>query len=302
MDPIELLELCARGAREGAPSYINVPRLFSTGDYEALWRHEYKKVRSILDEILCGNFPQDGLELLLKSGALIAIIPEIGEIRNLGDDPVASMHKDVWEHTKLVVAGTPATLELRWSALMHDIGKARTRRVYNKKVTFHGHDVVGANMLDHIDKRVGLFRDDNKLFATVRSLVLNHLRPAAYKKTWADSGVRRLLTDLGGLQNFERLMQLSRADLTTKNTKKRNQCLARGEELVVRIKQIYAADNAPKLPKGTMGHILANSGRRPGAWVNNIRAKLEADMAIGKLPANQTLEYYAKLGLDMLDS
>lgn len=301
MDPIEILELCREGAVKGAPIDLIVPKIFSTGDYEAMWKNDPAKVRRILDELLCGAYPGDGLELLMKSGAIYALLPELESMRNLGDDPAAALHKDVWEHTKKVVSGVPAQIELRWGALFHDVGKSRTRRVYpNGTVTFHNHDIVGAKMVDRIEQRLDLFGDDDSLFITVRLLVLNHLRPASYKKSWSDSGVRRLLTDLGGVRNFERLMALSRADLTTKNVSKRDHALSRGRELEARVKEIYAQDNAPKLPKGTMGIIIERKIVTVGPGLALLRSALEGAMYRGKLPVDKDAEWYATEGVKIL--
>jgi poly(A) polymerase len=298
MDPIELLSLCREGARVGAPRDLIVPRLFSAGEFEDLWRRNPRQVRRILDETVTGDFPGDGLELLLRSGIIGTLFPELAAIKDLGDDPASAMHKDVWEHTKQVVAGVPAQVELRWAALMHDIGKSRTRRVtQNGKVTFHNHDVVGAKMVDKIEERLDLFRDNDSLFITVRMLVLNHLRPAGYKKSWTDSGVRRLLTDLGGMRNFERLMALSRADLTTKNPNKRDRALARGRELEERVKAVYAQDTSPKLPKGTMGIIIERKACPIGPGLNALRANLEHMMQTGELPCDKDAEWYATEGV-----
>lgn len=298
MDPIELLELCARGSEKGAPRDLVVPRIFTVGEFEDLWRRNPAVVRRLFDAILCGNYPADGLELLLKTGCLEALLPEIREMQGLGEDPRSALHKDVWDHTKQVVAGVPAQLELRWGALMHDIGKARTRKFINGRVTFHAHDVIGAQMLDRIEQRLELFGDDDSLFITVRLLVLNHLRPAAYKKSWGDSGVRRLLVDIGGGRNFERLMALSRADLTTKRPDKRARALARACELEVRVKEVYAADNAPKLPKGTMGLIIERKLCPVGPILNAVRAWLEQMMKDGRLPADKDAEFYATVGFE----
>jgi poly(A) polymerase len=298
MDPLELLELCKRGAYEGAPQDIVVPRLFSAGEYEDLWRRESKQVRALLDELLCGPRPDEGLELLLKSGCLEALFPEIREMRGLGEDPVSALHKDVWSHTKQVVANTPADLELRWGALMHDIGKARTRRVIARKVTFHSHDIVGARMVDALDARLGLFRDDTRLSVTVRMLVLNHLRPAQYKKEWADSGVRRLLVDVGGMKNFDKLMALSRADLTTKNPNKRARAQRNGDALEAHVRVVFDADSAPKLPKGTMGLIIEKGLCPVGPRLNVIRGWLEQMMKDGRLPTDKDAEFYATTGFE----
>lgn len=300
MDPLDLLALIRRASDEGLPDDVGVPPVFRAGDFEMTWRRAPRAAREHLDAILVSTHPGTGLELLLRSGALHALLPELSAIKDLGDDPEAALHKDVWDHTKKVVAGVPAQLELRWGALMHDIGKARTRRVGPRgTVTFHNHDVVGAKMVDGIERRLGLFGHDVALFSTVRTLVLNHLRPAAYKNSWGDSGVRRLLADVGGVSGFERLMALSRADLTTKNKARRDRALARGRELEARVLAVHTADNAPRLPKGTMGELMARVGRRPGPWINMIRDRMEADMASGLLPAGRDIAFYVTRGLTM---
>ena len=299
MDPNEVIGLCERAAQEGAPADLIVPSVFTVGEYEATWKRDPAAVRRALDGVLCGPFPADGLELLMKSGALHALFPELVAVKDLGD--AFGMHKDVWAHTKAVVAGVPAQLELRWGALMHDIGKAPTRRIRNGRVTFHGHDVVGAKMLDKLEQRLDLFVNDSTLFTTVRSLVLHHLRPAAYKRTWTDSGVRRLLNDLGSLRNFERLMALSRADLTTKVPAKRMRAMDRANELEDRVKLVYSADNAPKLPKGTMGVIMEKVATKPGPWLNTLRDELETLMQAGILEADRDVDYYVRAGLSLVE-
>jgi poly(A) polymerase len=300
MDPIEVLELCVAWASEGAPDDLVVPRLFSAGEFEAMWRKDPKHVRRLLDELLCSAHADDGLELLMKSGALDALFPELVAIKNLGDDPASSMHKDVWDHSKKVVMGVPAIVELRWGALMHDIGKARTRKFDGRKVTFHNHDIVGSRMVNSIQLRLGLFNDDAALYDTVQVLVLNHLRPASYKKSWSDSGVRRLLVDIGGQLNFERLMTLSRADLTTKNPNKRDRALARARELEARVAEVYAADHAPKLPKGTMGIIIDRKVVPVGPALNVIRDAFEQVLRNGEMSTDRDAEWYATEGLELL--
>lgn len=294
MDAIEVLELCRRASYDdielgGSPTQL------SASAYVSLWRLDPARVRQLLDELLCGPKPDQGLEVLMQSGALHALLPELVALQDLGD--ADGLHKQVWAHTKNVVVNAPATLELRWASLMHDIGKARTRKFVGNKVTFHNHDVVGARMFDALEHRLDLFSDNASLFTTVRALVLNHLRPGSYRRDWSDSGVRRLLNDLGGPHNFERLMALSRADLTTKNPNKRDRAIKRGNELEARVRAIYAQDTAPKLPKGTMGRVLDQSGRRPGKWLNDTRDELERLMAAGDLPLGETIDFYVTEGL-----
>lgn len=300
MDPIEVIELCRNAAHDtmSAPEGTFIPRPFGVGDYQQLWLREPKRVRRLLDELLCGPRVSDGLELLLRFDVLHALFPEVSAMKSLGD--AEGHHKDVWEHTKAVVSGVPAEVDMRWGALMHDIGKVQTRRFVNGHVTFHNHDAVGARLVDTLHDRTNLFADDVALLRTVRYLVLEHLRPAGYNDKWSDSAVRRLVTECGDTRFFEKLMALSRADLTTKNAKKRNSCMARSVELEKRVAQVIALDNAPKLPKGTMGMILGNVTACPGAWVNELRDEMEALMISGEIEVGRSVDYYVGVGMGII--
>lgn len=256
-----------------------------------------KELRRLVDEALCSTDPGSALETLLQSGDL-ALLPEISEIVALGD--ANGLHKDVWSHTKAVVAGVPNMLELRWGALFHDIGKAKTRRFVRGRVTFHNHDYVGAKMVDKIEGRLNLFNNDEALLKTIRSLVLNHLRPASYNKNWSDSSVRRLLTEIGGPEEFKRLMCLSRADLTTKIAAKRQRAILRGDELERRINDIIALDSRLKLPKLTMGIVLELSGKAPGSWLSELKDELERQLNDGKIKRDESPTYYANVGINII--
>lgn len=261
-----------------------------------------KEIRRYLDEALTAQDPKSALNVLVRDQEILDFFPEIREMIQLSDDPRASLHKNVWDHTTSVVGGVPNLLELRWAALFHDIGKSKTRRITRGgHVTFHGHDVVGARMVDSIQDRTGIFMGDDALVSTVRVLVLHHLRPASYKATWTDSAVRRVISDLGGIAGFERLLCLSRADLTTKNPARRARANARSAELEARVREIYAADNAPKLPKGTMGEVIKRVATKPGPWVNAVRDELEAAMAAGLLLAGKDVEFYVVEALKLVE-
>jgi poly(A) polymerase len=303
MNPIEVFEICKDASNKGIPTELNnviVPKLFCDGDYQLLWNDNSKKIRSLLDEIMCSEHPDLGLELLMRFGVFKALFPEISAMYHLGDDQ-KDLHKDVWEHTKAVVTGVPNTLELRYGALFHDVGKVKTRRFNAGRVTFHNHDRVGAKIVDSLNDRTKLFNDDVKLLRTVRALVMQHLRPANYNKNWTDSAVRRLITECGDVNFFQKLMYLSRSDLTTKNQKKRARCIRNGDELEARVKRVIEIDNAPKLPKGTMGIILEASGKKPGPWLNILRIKLEELMKDGSIGVNESVTFYIELGMTLLD-
>lgn len=302
MDPIEILQLCKQGSLEGAPGDLTVPGFFSAGDYELLWKREQKTVRRLLDDIVCGEHASDGLDLLLKAGVLSALLPELVTIKSMGT--ANGSHKDVWEHSKLVMLGVPATPEMRWSALFHDIGKATTRRFDSKgHVTFHCHELVGAKMVDRIQSRLRFFGDDTSMFRNVRLLVQYHLRPASFKESSTDHAVRRFIVDCdeSGDRGFmNKLITLSRADITTKSGAKRAKAKARADMLEEKIKEVIAERDAPKLPKGTMGSILDLSGRKPGGWLNELRDGLEAGMRDGSVATGLTMDEYVAIGLERI--
>lgn len=300
MDAIEVIDVCRQAAHRGAPKSVFAPRLFSVGDFQQLWLRDADKVRPILDDLLCAPHVDEGLELLLHFNVLHALFPEVSDMQGMGNGD--GLHKDVWSHTKAVVAGVPNQLELRWGALLHDIGKVKTRRIQNGLVTFHGHDRVGARMVDSLNSRTNLFQHDVSLLRTVRYLVLEHLRPASYNPEWTDSAVRRLITECGDVRFFEKLMSLSRADLTTKNAKKRDRAMFRANELEARVAEVRAIDACPKLPKGTMGIILERSGRKPGSWLSQIKDTLEGRMAVGQLPAAGEVSFYVDEGMKLLSN
>lgn len=301
MDPIEVIDLCRQAAHKGAPKDVFIPRVFSVGDYQDLWTREAKKVRAILDDLMCAPHVDEGLELLLRFNVLYALFPEVSAMKGMGDE--GGLHKDVWEHSKAVVVGVPPELDLRWGALMHDIGKVKTRRVwYDGSVTFYGHAIVGAHLVDLLNDRTKLFSDDVRLLRTVRYLVLKHMRPADYTSEWTDSAVRRLIAECGDVRFFEKLMLLSRADLTTKNPKKRELCLSRSAELERRVAHIIEVDSAPRLPKGTMGTIMSKVAAKPGPWLQKVRDRLESMMKNGALERDRDVDYYVKAGLDLVET
>lgn len=256
-----------------------------------------RELRRLLDNALTSPAPGDALEFLLRQGVLDDL-PELAAIVALEEDSMG-LHKDVWGHTKAVVGGVPNLLELRWAALLHDIGKAKTRRILpNGRVTFHNHDLVGARQVDGIQSRLRLF--DPPLLSTVRALVFHHLRPASYKHTWTDSAVRRLITEIGNMDTFAKLMSLSRADLTTKVPARRQRALARAVELETRVLQVMAEDNRPRLPKGTMSIVIDRLQRPAGAWVRDVQAELERRLGTGELAIDLTAEAYADIAIQIV--
>jgi poly(A) polymerase len=247
-------------------------------------------VRRALDEVLLGARPEEGLEALRQCGALDALLPDVAKMVGFGDGEWR--HKDLWRHTKQVVAQAPATLELRWAALLHDIGKTRTRSVAdNGEVHFFGHAEVGARMLDRAHRKLPLFADDPTLRARVRFLVLHHLRASQYSPSWTDSAVRRFAREVGA--PLGDLIALSRADITTKRPERKRRGLELIDDLCRRIAELAALDaEQPALPAGVGNAIMEAFGLPPSKRIGEIRSALEEQVAAGALPARADAAVY----------
>ena len=245
-----------------------------------------ERIRAALDELLLTARPDRGLETLARSGVLEALLPEVAALIGFGE---GIRHKDVWEHTKQVVRQSPARLLLRWSALLHDIGKVPTRRFEkNGQVTFIGHPEVGARMLRRVRRRIA-FTDEE--YARVRFLVASHLRASAYDESWTDSAVRRFARDAGDY--LEDLLDLSRADITSKYEEKVRRGLRQIDRLAARVEAVRAADARPApLPKGLGTVIIEQLGVAPGPELGELMGRLRADVEAGRLEAQREHGYY----------
>jgi len=283
-DALEAAALSAEGH--------DVPRLeaASIDDFRAAVKLDAKAVRSRLDRVVMGQAPERGLDELLEVGALAAIFPEVHAMVGFGDGEWR--HKDVWKHTKQVVWQSVPRLELRWSALFHDIGKVKTRSISpDGKVHFLGHAEAGTRMFDKMDRRLGLFSPEPALKETVRFLVLHHLRANQYSPDWTDSAVRRFARELG--EHLDDLLCLARADITTKRPEKKRRGLQQIEELQQRIGLLAAEDaQVPPLPSGIGDAIMRAFGLPPSRKVGDIKCKLDEAVASGEVAPHQPAEAY----------
>ncbi|MDX6366204.1 MAG: poly(A) polymerase, partial [Nocardioidaceae bacterium] len=232
-----------------------------------------ERVRDELVKLLLTSSPRRGLELLVDTGLADRVLPELPALRLELDEH--HRHKDVYEHSLTVLEqavvlegrleGGGPDLVTRLAALLHDIGKPRTRRFNGDgSVTFHHHDVVGAKLAA---KRLRALRFSKEIVSDVSRLVELHLRFHGYGSgEWTDSAVRRYVRDAGPL--LERLHILTRADCTTRNARKADRLRRTYDDLEKRITRLLAEEELAALRPDLDGQqIMAVLGIAPGPMV-----------------------------------
>jgi poly(A) polymerase len=204
-----------------------------------------ERVRDELVKLVLASYPRLGLRLLVETGLAGRVLPELPALALERDEH--HRHKDVYEHTLTVLEqsiglehrlGGPDFVS-RFAALMHDVGKPRTRRFLDDgTVTFHHHDVVGAKMTRKRMQALKFSGDDTD---AVAKLVELHLRFHGYGDgQWTDSAVRRYVRDAG--DQLERLHVLTRADCTTRNRRKAERLRRAYDDLEARIERLSAEE------------------------------------------------------------
>ncbi|WP_292653203.1 CCA tRNA nucleotidyltransferase [Nocardioides sp.] len=219
-----------------------------------------ERVRDELVKLICAPYPRSGLSLLVETGLAELVLPELTALRMERDEH--NRHKDVYEHTLTVLeqsidqeerlGGGPDFVS-RFAALMHDVGKPRTRKFHDDgTVSFHHHDVVGAKMTR---KRMKALRFSNDEIEAVSSLVELHLRFHGYGDgEWTDSAVRRYVRDAG--DQLERLHILTRADCTTRNRRKADRLARTYDALETRIERISEEEELAALRPALDGNQI----------------------------------------------
>jgi len=227
-----------------------------------------ERIRDELDKLLCLPDPQAGLWLVVRTGLAAQFLPELNALE-LEQDPI-HRHKDVLAHTIAVVAKTRPDLTLRLAALLHDIGKPRTRAFGPAGVSFHHHDVVGARMAR---SRMEQLRYPSAEIAAVTRLVELHLRFHTYQLGWTDSALRRYARDAGPL--LGRLNELTRADCTTRNRQKAVALERRMDELEERLAALHEREALDAIrPELDGSEVMAQLGIGPGPDVGRALAHL----------------------------
>jgi poly(A) polymerase len=195
-------------------------------------------------------------------------------------DPI-HRHKDVLAHTIAVVAKTKPTLLVRMAALLHDVGKPKTRSIGPKGVSFHHHEVVGARMARD---RLRALRFPNDDVDSISQLVYLHLRFHGYSDdVWTDAAVRRYVRDAGPL--LDELNELTRCDCTTRNERKARLLAARMDALEERIAELREREELEAIRPDLDGEqVMAHLGIPPGRAVGEaLEMLLEARLDEGPL-------------------
>jgi poly(A) polymerase len=232
-----------------------------------------ERVRDELEKLICSDHPRIGLDLLVSTGLAAHVLPELPALQDLVDEH--NRHKDVYQHSLTVLdqaidlesrlgVATPDFI-VRFAALIHDIGKPKTRRFEDAgKVTFHHHDVVGAKLAR---KRMKSLRFSNEQIDQVSKLIELHLRFHGYGTgEWTDSAVRRYVRDAG--DQLERLHVLTRADCTTRNKRKAEALRAAYDDLEARIARLEEQEQLDALRPDLDGNqIMEILGIPPGREV-----------------------------------
>jgi poly(A) polymerase len=283
----QALDRAVVAAEQGAADVPVV--LTQPGDFEGLGPLD---LRAALDRIILSRHPDAGLDALLVTGTLDALLPEVKAMVGFGDGEWR--HKDVWKHTKQVVLQSVPRLEVRWAALFHDIGKVRTRSISESgEVHFFGHAEVGARMFKKLDKRQKLFVHEPSLKESVHFLVLHHLRASAYDPKWTDSAVRRFAREIG--PHLDDLLCLSRADITTKRPEKKRRGIETIHALAERIQQLAAEDAVvPLLPSGIGNELMQAFRLPPSRLIGDVKRALEGAIEAGEIPGYQDSAFYVE--------
>ena len=246
-----------------------------------------ERIRDELSKLLVGAAPGRARELADRTGLTDLFLPELGSLK-LEQDPV-HRHKDVFRHTLAVIERTPPVLVLRLSALLHDVGKPKTREIGPRGVTFHHHEVVGAKMAE---KRLRELRFPNEIVEQVRTVIFLHHRFHTYRLGWTDSAVRRYVRDAGPLLGT--LNALVRADCTTRDAAKAKRLAARMDELEEWIADLAAREEIEKIRPDLDGfQVMKYLGVPGGPVVGKALAHL-LEIRLDEGPLDQE-EAYARL-------
>jgi poly(A) polymerase len=217
---------------------------------------------------------------MVDLGLMEFIIPEF--LRLKGTPQSEPHHKDVYEHTLMVLDRSPSDLRVRWAALLHDIAKPATKEIVAGEVHFYGHDVIGADMARGIMTRLRL---DKKTIEVVAKLISLHQRVNLYDSSWTDGAVRRLIRDAG--EELPLLLALSKADITSRRPRKVEFALSQQAELEERCRRLIEEEKLEEIKSPLDGNELMEMFKRPpGPWIREVKDYLLGLVLEGELAPN----------------
>jgi poly(A) polymerase len=235
-------------------------------------------------KMLAVDPPSKSLTILFESKVLEVIFPEINALAGV-EQVGKHHHKDVLFHTFKVVdkvAEKSSDVNLRFAALVHDIGKPKTKRFEDGiGWTFHGHEHVGSRMIDKLRRKYSF---SEELANYLSHLVFLHMRPLNLQDEGVtDSAIRRLLVQAG--DNIDDLLTLCRADITSGNSQKVNRYLAEFDRMLERMDEVEMKDSMKAFHSPIRGdEIIKRTGLQQGPRVGLIKALIEEAILDGEIP------------------